>query len=447
MPTLQTTKLLTKAAASHVRYSPGIYSMARRVRSGIPGVAVPESLGMHRFLFLVPEDPDKYEEHLVRLPGGQRGIVIGAYNRPGLDGRVLRAKKNDPSDVNALREVTDRYGRTNTYGTRLRRIRLRDDQDLDEKIQRIIDANKAYQRATEEEPVYYPDTLSNIRHLGRNSNTYVRSILNEAGLGDSMTFDGIPTPGSRLRLPRRLFKTSSVGEAIMSSLGPLSVLTREAERYVGPVRLDLRNDGKDEVDDAIRYIYERQNQYRDREGRRHTLGTMLRDMGAGAAVGGGLGALKGYTGEGRIGPATKWLGLAGMGLGAATPAVFHLSREALKDRALRRRPQVIRNTPRWIRDAVEDPDLVHVSDTAADTNLAPLLNAEVGSLGLGVAGALGAHALGLGGVGTMVGGLGGTALGGVAGWVHGLRRRRESRRQLRRALRRYYREHLANNKD
>lgn len=437
----RTTQLLTKAAEGYVQYTPGIYSMARRVRSGIPGVAVPESLGLHRFLFLVPEDPDKYKDHLVRLPGGQQGIVIGAYNRPGLDGRVLRAKKNDPSDVEALREVTDRYGSANTYGTRLRRIRLQADQELDDKISRLIEANKAYQRATEENPVYYPDTLANLRHLGRNSNTYVRSILNEAGLGDSTTFEGLPTPGSRLRLPRRLFKTSSVTDAVLSSLGPLSVVTREAERYLGPTRLDLRDDGKDDVDDAIRYIYERQNQYRDREGRQQTLGTMLRDMSAGAAVGGGLGAIKGYTGEGKIGPATKWLGAAGAGLGAAAPAVFHLSRDALKNFALRRRPQVIRSTPNWIRDAVKDPDLVHVSDTAADSNLAPLLNAEIGSLGLGVAGALGAHAIGAGPTGTLVGGLGGTALGGVAGWIHGLRRRRVSRRLLQRALRRYQREH------
>ena len=197
-------RVFAKSAADRIKFEPGLYNLSRRIRDTNGFLNVPTNFGTHRYVLGIPEKPEDFPE-AIELENGQRGVVLGSYNRPGPENgpaRILQADINEAKDLASLNEFTDVFrAGSPEWDTTLKRVPLR--KRTDKRLRQLIQRLRNYQRNTAEAPVEYPDALTNAAGQGRNSNTFVRTLMRVAKLRADKLDN--PTPGDQLRLSPELF--------------------------------------------------------------------------------------------------------------------------------------------------------------------------------------------------------------------------------------------------
>lgn len=187
---------------------PGVYSAARRISASKGSLRTP--FGVHRFLILIPREPEKFQGKLTDLGNGQKGIIVGALNvSTGLfQPRLLKYHRNNENDVAAARELLKhKQEGKGHYQTSIKRVVRSSKSYTDKEIDEILQKAKAYRRNTQDNPVKYPGLFENIFNRGTNSNTFVASLLEHTGHGQKEKKMDIPgyDPGSQLRFDKELF--------------------------------------------------------------------------------------------------------------------------------------------------------------------------------------------------------------------------------------------------
>lgn len=185
---------------------PGIYQGTRRIGDYAHSFKVP--FASHRFLVMIPEDPDTFKGKLTDLGNGQKGIIVGAYNKKISDEeRRLKYHRNHGNDLNAVRELMKlKSPGAGAWGAKLKRVFRNAGDGPDDEIKRILETAREFRKATKKEPVRYPSKLQNVFATGRNSNTFVASLLAYSGfknkaLRDMPGYDA----GAHLRFDPKLF--------------------------------------------------------------------------------------------------------------------------------------------------------------------------------------------------------------------------------------------------
>lgn len=187
---------------------PGIYQGTRRIGDYTHSIKVP--FASHRFIVMVPKDPEKFEGKLTDLGNGQKGIIVGAYNKdplPGTKERRLKYHRNHGNDLIAVRELMKlKSPGAGAWGAKIKRVFRNAGDGPDDEIQRILETARAYREATKDKPVRYPSNVENIFATGKNSNTFVASLLAYSGFKNKAIRD-MPgyDAGARLRLDPALF--------------------------------------------------------------------------------------------------------------------------------------------------------------------------------------------------------------------------------------------------
>jgi hypothetical protein len=172
------------------KLDPGVYMGARRIK-GSP-------IGRHQFFVLVPKDVTKFDPKLLRdVGGGNRGIVISAYNKDG----NLTATENYAGDLEAL---AGKYrGRKNKYGTQLQRLKF-NSYNNDELVRRALQAHRTFKAKAAKNPIKYP-----LLGLGVNSNSYAQALRNTIGGKEIIDFKGFNPGENKIQPVSSYFKAAS----------------------------------------------------------------------------------------------------------------------------------------------------------------------------------------------------------------------------------------------
>lgn len=182
---------------------PGIYALSRGIsfKGGLATLPVYK----HQFIVAVPKKPEQFGSSVQQL-GPSRGIVLGAYNikDPEL-GRVLRYRMNRRMDINAAKEKLRGAMGGGKYRT-TDPIPVMQGGNVDKKIQEMMDRAAAWRAATRKEPVMYPGLAKNMLYKGKNSNTFVQSLLQASKLTDKPVQAGLATPGADLTFDLKDFE-------------------------------------------------------------------------------------------------------------------------------------------------------------------------------------------------------------------------------------------------
>ncbi len=187
---------------------PGIYQGTRRIGDYAHSFKVP--FASHRFLVMIPEEPEKFEGKMTDLGNGQKGIIVGAYNKdpkPGTKERRLKYHRNHGNDLKAMRELMKlKSPGAGAWGAKIKRVFRNHGDGPDDEIERILETAREFRKATRDNPIPYPSKLENIFATGKNSNTFVSSLLDYAGFKDKSLRD-MPgyDAGYKLRLDPSLF--------------------------------------------------------------------------------------------------------------------------------------------------------------------------------------------------------------------------------------------------
>lgn len=152
---------------------PGIYKGSRGVRR-LP-------FFKHEYVAVVPRDKRRVKRKLrgrMADVNGQKVVVMGAYNKKG----KLKSAYRDKVDVAALRKAVK-------SGKGLRRVGK--STDTDAALGKMAEATERHR------PTAYPGFVKNVVGLGRNSNSYARSLLRNAGVRKRGEH-GVRTPGTKI---------------------------------------------------------------------------------------------------------------------------------------------------------------------------------------------------------------------------------------------------------
>jgi hypothetical protein len=167
---------------------PGIYQGTRRIGEYAHSFKVP--FATHRFLVMIPEDPEKFEGKLTDLGNGQKGIVVGAYNKKIGKGRQLRYHRNHGNDMEAVKMLMKLKSQgAGAWGAKIKRVFRNSGDGPDDEISTILEKARAFRQAARKNPITYPSALDNIFARGKNSNTFVASLLTYAGLKNKANRD------------------------------------------------------------------------------------------------------------------------------------------------------------------------------------------------------------------------------------------------------------------
>lgn len=207
---------ISKVATERVNLTeplkPGIYQGSRRIGDYAHSMKVP--LAAHRFVVMVPEDPESFKGKMTDLGNGQKGIIVGAYNKKvkGVEDNRLKYHRNHGNDLEAMRELMKiKSSGAGTWGAKLKRVFRNSGNGPDDEIKRILETAKAFRASTKKQPIKYPGKLSNFLATGKNSNTFVASLLENAGFKNKAIRD-MPgyDAGRKLRFDPRIFSKETV---------------------------------------------------------------------------------------------------------------------------------------------------------------------------------------------------------------------------------------------
>jgi hypothetical protein len=192
------------------RLKPGVYIGSRRIYNRKKGIGTP--IGRHQFFLLIPRNPENFEGVAQDIGGGQKGIIVGAYNVKGkgfFSRRKLEYRRNSPSDTEAMQYyfLKNTTGEKGPWDTHLSRS-LNPGRETDGLIQKVMEAADRYEAKTQQKPVKYPGLLPTIMGRGQNSNTWVQSIADSLNMKHRRRdFPGFDS-GADLRMPTSLFQSS-----------------------------------------------------------------------------------------------------------------------------------------------------------------------------------------------------------------------------------------------
>jgi hypothetical protein len=172
---------------------------------------------------MIPRNPENFKGKLVDIGNGQMGMVLGGYNKPmdpritdemdlarGFTGeRQLKYHRNHGNDLLAVRELLDlQENEAGEWGTQLLRLRRNiGETGPDSEIQDMLKKARAFREWSEKNPIKYPGKISNFVGMGKNSNTFISSLLDYSGYGDREEVDDMPgyDAGSDLRFSPEMF--------------------------------------------------------------------------------------------------------------------------------------------------------------------------------------------------------------------------------------------------
>jgi len=191
--------------------SPGIYLGTRRVADSRSKVN--PNYFRHQFFVLIPKDPEKFKGLDADLGNGNRGIVVGGYRTPGekiLSRPRLGYRRNERDDLSAIREYTATHSNKDVdrFWKPVLSRPIVPKRDIDDTIQRMLQAGKNYTKNTAKRPVYYPSLVPNILGMRPNSNTFAQTLADVAGIDKRRRDFPKGDIGGDLRLPKKLFKSA-----------------------------------------------------------------------------------------------------------------------------------------------------------------------------------------------------------------------------------------------
>lgn len=175
---------------------PGVYAGSRIVRDA--------PLGRHQFIMMIPENPEAVPPGLLKdLGGGNTGVIAGAYNVVGEDGkRYLKYVPNHDSDVSSARSFFTGKGDKKWLPEI---VPTQTKHSIDSTINDILTKgnNYAFNEATHK-PMNYPPVLQNALGTGINSNTFTQNMLEGAEVKQTGKLSGYG-PGAHLTMDNSMF--------------------------------------------------------------------------------------------------------------------------------------------------------------------------------------------------------------------------------------------------
>ena len=200
---------LLKTATEQVdlteQLKPGIYQGTRRIGDHAHSFKVP--FAAHRFLVMIPRDAESFKGKLTDLGNGQKGMVVGAYNKKIGEGRRLKYHRNHGNDMEAVLDLMKLKSQgAGPWGAKLKRVYRNSGDGPDDEIKTILEKARAFRAAEKTRPIKYPSALENIFARGKNSNTFVASLLAYSGFKDK-SFRDMPgyDAGRKLRFKPEQF--------------------------------------------------------------------------------------------------------------------------------------------------------------------------------------------------------------------------------------------------
>ena len=192
--------------------TPGIYLGTRRVAD--KRSPVNPRYFRHQFFVLVPENKERFKQWEVDLGSGIRGIVVGAYMTPSekvMRRPALRYKENELDDLAAVREYVAKHSGKDIeeFWTPVLSRPVVPKRSLDDTIQKMLVAGRAYNKNTQKRPVRYPTLVPNILGMRPNSNSFIQTLAEETGIEKRRKDFPKGDIGNDLRLPRKLFKSAA----------------------------------------------------------------------------------------------------------------------------------------------------------------------------------------------------------------------------------------------
>lgn len=160
----------------------------------------------HQFMVLVPENIERFKGKLRDLGGGTRGMVVGGYVNQGVMKNIFGMGKityhrNNMKDRGPLKKYLRGDADEDAALYRAHNKGLK----IDDTIEEVMSRGRSYRTSAKNEPIKYPSIIKNMMGWGENSNSFIQTLADTAGIKNRVKDHPGIDSGAERRLPENLF--------------------------------------------------------------------------------------------------------------------------------------------------------------------------------------------------------------------------------------------------